>query len=134
MTGATSVPMAETAAIALAEIIADRLSLHQMNFLSDNIQLVQLLNALNQDDPLDWRIKHFTHLFSNYNNQREKIFKIQKSHQTSDILARQAFLDSQHMPLAPSSAISFLACGDLSLMTGVDNQNCPFCEFVKIWN
>jgi len=59
MTGATSVLMAEAVAIALATIVTDRLNLQQIHFLSDNQQPVQFLNAVDQENPPDWRIKHF---------------------------------------------------------------------------
>ena len=64
MTGATSVLMAEAAAIALAAIVTDRLNLQQIHFLSDNQQLVQFLNDVDQGNPPDWRIKHFTQVFT----------------------------------------------------------------------
>lgn len=96
--------MAEAAALALAAMITQRLSLQGVNFLSDNDQLVRFLNALDQTHPLDWRIKHFTQVFSNHTAQAgARILKIQRSeNHTADVLARQA--------LSICTTASTLAC------------------------
>jgi len=96
MTRATSVLMAEAAAIALAAIVTDRLHLQQINFLSDNQQLVHFLNAEDQANPPDWRIKHFTQVFTNHTRQgNRRVFKIQRSQdRIADNLARQALSQS----------------------------------------
>jgi hypothetical protein len=60
MTGATSVLMAEAAAMALAAIITHHLKLQPIIFLSDNQQLVHFLNTPDQTNPPKWRIKHYT--------------------------------------------------------------------------
>ena len=102
MTGATSVLMAEAVAIALAAIVTDRLNLQQIHFLSDNQQLVQFLNDVDQGNPPDWRIKHFTQVFTNHTRHGDKrILKVHKSqNQTADNLARQALSQSQPTSLA----------------------------------
>ena len=102
MTEATSVLMAEAAAIALAAIVTDRLNLQQIHFLLDNQQLVQFLNAVDQGNPPDWRIKHFTQVFTNHTRHGDKrILKVHRSrNQTADNLARQALSQSQPTSLA----------------------------------
>ena len=60
MSGAHSVIMAEAAALALAAMVADLLNFTNIAFLSDCNQLVQFLNADDQNHPPDWRIKPFT--------------------------------------------------------------------------
>jgi hypothetical protein len=52
--------MAEAAALALASTINDRLNFNNTSFLSDCQQLVQFLNAIDQTNPPDWKIKFFT--------------------------------------------------------------------------
>jgi len=103
--------MAEAAALALAAIITERPNLHQINFLSDNQQLVHFLNASDQANPPDWRIKYFTQLFSNYTSQRDtRIFKIQRpQNQTADILARQALLQTHPPSLSLACNCSYSA-------------------------
>jgi fatty acid-binding protein DegV len=97
MTGATSVLMAEAAAMTLAAIITHCLNLQPIIFLSDNQQLVHFLNAPNQTNLPEWRIKHFTQMFTKFTGQRHaRILKIQRTqNQTADVLARQPFLESQ---------------------------------------
>jgi len=67
-----------------------------INYLSDYEQLVHFLHAANQSNSPDWRIKHFTQLFSNHSRCREsKIFKINgRLNTTADALPRQALSDS----------------------------------------
>ena len=60
MSDAHSVIMAEAAALALAAMVADLLNFTNIAFLSDCNQLVQFLNADDQNHPPDWRIKPFT--------------------------------------------------------------------------
>jgi ribonuclease HI len=88
----SSVLMAEAAAIALAIDVAQCMNLTNISFLSDCQQLVHFLNAADHSNPPDWRIKHFTQLFSNHSRSREfKIFKINRHLNTmADALARQA--------------------------------------------
>jgi ribonuclease HI len=61
----SSVLMAEAAALALAVQVALHMNLTSINFLSDNEQLVKFLNSSDHFHPPDWRIKHFTQMFSN---------------------------------------------------------------------
>jgi hypothetical protein len=65
MKGTSSVLMAEAAALALAATVTTLLDLQQVPFLSDNQQLVHFLNAPNQANLLDWRIKYYTQTFIN---------------------------------------------------------------------
>jgi hypothetical protein len=97
MTATTSVLMVEAAAMALAAFVTDCLSMHRIIFLSDNQLLVPFLNGLDQANPPDWRIKHFTQTFTNFRSQRDtSILRIQRSqNHTNDVLARQALIDSQ---------------------------------------
>lgn len=82
--------MVEAATLTLAAITVHSLNLQGVNFLSDNDQLVRFLNAPDQTNPPDWRIKFFTQMFDNYTAQTgSRIFKIHRSqNQTADILAR----------------------------------------------
>lgn len=95
LTACCSVLMTEAAALALAATVTDRLNLNNIT-LSNCEQLAHFLNAADQSNPPDWRIKFFTQLFSNYARCRQyKIFKISRSiNTTADALARQAFSDS----------------------------------------
>jgi hypothetical protein len=60
-----SVLLAEAAALALAATVNDRLSFNNTNYFSDCQELVQFLNAADQSNPPDWKIKYFTQLFAN---------------------------------------------------------------------
>jgi hydrogenase maturation factor HypF (carbamoyltransferase family) len=77
--------------MALAAIITHRLNMQQIIFLSDNQQLVHFLNALDQANPPEWRIKHFTQMVTNFTRQRNaRILRIQRTqNKTADV--RQAF-------------------------------------------
>jgi hypothetical protein len=97
---ALSVLMAEAAALALAAIIADRLHYNNVTFLSDCQRLVHFLNStdlfLNSTDltnPLEWQIKHYSHMYINSTGTRQaRIFKISRDlNVTADTLAKQAF-------------------------------------------
>jgi hypothetical protein len=90
LTEATSVIMAESAALALAATITDCMNLTNVNFLSDYEQLVHFLNVDDQSNPPDWRIKYFTQLFSNHSRSKQsRLFKINRSlNTTADALAR----------------------------------------------
>lgn len=66
LTGSSSVLMAEAAALALAAAVTDCMNLDNITFLSDSELLVQFLNAADQSNPPDWRIKYYTQLFSNH--------------------------------------------------------------------
>jgi hypothetical protein len=95
LAGCTSVLMAEAASLALASTVIDSLNLN-INYLSDYEQLVHFLNEADHSNPPDWRIKHFTQMFSNHARTREsKIFKINRRlNTTADALSRQATEDS----------------------------------------
>jgi hypothetical protein len=87
--------MAEAAGLALASVITANLNLTEVNFLSDNEQLVRFLNQQDLSNPPDWRIKPFTQLFANNTTARaSKIYKIHRAlNTTADSLARQALQD-----------------------------------------
>jgi hypothetical protein len=96
LAGCTSVLMAEAASLAFASTVIDRLNLNSVNYLSDCEQLAHFLNEADHSNPPDWRIKHFTQMFSNNTRSNEsKIFKINRHlNTTADALARQAVEDS----------------------------------------
>lgn len=106
LTNSSSVIMAEAAALALAAAVANSMDLNNINFLSDCEQLVHFLNAADQSNPPDWRIKYFTQLFANHSRcRRSKIFKIPRClNTTADTLARQVLSDlaSHSINLEPS--------------------------------
>jgi hypothetical protein len=118
MTGAASVLMAEAAALALATIVTHCLNLQPVNFLSDNQQMVSFLNSPDQENPPDWRIKYFTQLIANYTDRRNaRFYRIQRAqNQTTDVLARQAFLHTQ-----PTSSELDTSCSCVAHAT-----HCPF--------
>lgn len=94
----SSVLMAKATALALAALVASRLQLQGLNFLSDNKQLVSFINSSNHSTPPDWRIKYLTQEFINCNQQSNfKMFKIRRRNlnQTAYLLAKQAFLAVQ---------------------------------------
>lgn len=92
MSAASSVLMAEAAALALAAIITEKIGLQRVNFLSDNQQLVNFLNAQDQTNPPEWRIKYYTQIFYNSTAPRNtRLYMIQTTqNQTTYTLARRA--------------------------------------------
>jgi len=125
----TSVLMAEAVSLAFAATVAETLNLSNINFLSDCQQLVHFLNAVDQSNPPDWRIKPFTQMFSNYARSREsKIFKIKRQlNSTADALARQALSvsASQYSSLEPTCSYEHhvLQCSLLQALQAVDLDN-----------
>jgi hypothetical protein len=78
--------MAEAVSLAFAATVTETLNLSNVNFLSDCQQLVHFLNAADQSNPPDWRIKPFS-----ARSRESKIFKIKRQlNTTADALARQA--------------------------------------------
>jgi hypothetical protein len=65
MTGVPSVLTAEAAALALAALISERLGFQQVNFLSDNQQLINFLHDSDNANPPDWTMKYYTQMFYN---------------------------------------------------------------------
>jgi hypothetical protein len=57
--------MAEAAVLALASVIASKLDLTGVNFLSNSEQLVHFLSSQDLFNPPVWRIKPFIKVFSN---------------------------------------------------------------------
>lgn len=96
LNAATSVLMAEAAALAMAALITHKLGL-QVNFLSDNQQLVHFLNDQDQTNPPEWRIKYYTQVFCNFTAPTNtRSYRIQRTqNQTTDALAKQAPIESQ---------------------------------------
>jgi hypothetical protein len=95
MRDTASVLMAEAVALALAASVTQHLQLTNINFLSDNQQLVHFLNGSDLSTPSDWRLKPFYPDIMNSSHQRStSILKISRNHnQTTDLLARQALSD-----------------------------------------
>jgi hypothetical protein len=60
MQATSSVLMAETVTLAFATTLSTHLELSNVNFISDNRQLVNFLNGSDLSNPPDWRIKPFT--------------------------------------------------------------------------
>ena len=60
-----SVVMAEAPAMALAAAVTESLHLHNINFLSDNQELVNFFNNRDRSTPPDRRIKHLRQNFIN---------------------------------------------------------------------
>lgn len=104
-----SVLMAEAAAMALAAEITERLNLNNINFLSDNQQLVQYFNSADLSTPPEWKIKHLAQIFINSTRQRNaKILKIGRTlNHTAHTLAKQAFDLSQ-----PADATLGFSCSN----------------------
>ena len=92
MQDSTSVLMAESAALALATVLLEKLELQDAIFLSDNQQLVHFLNGADLSNPPDWRIKPYTQMISPLlAGTSSSIRKISRSqNQMADSLARQA--------------------------------------------
>jgi ribonuclease HI len=130
MMGATSVLMAEAAAIALAAIVTDRLNLQQIHFLSDNQQLVQFLSAVDKGNPPDWRIKHFTQVFTNHTRHGDKrILKVHRSqNQTADNLAKQALSQSQ-----PTSLALACTCSNSRTCNSVSITGCTYVCSLELY-
>lgn len=98
VSGVHSVLMAEAAALVLAAIINERLNFDNTIFLSNSQILVHFLNALDHNNPPDWRIKPYTQMFKNTANRRHgKIVKINRTmNSTADVLAKQALIAPAH--------------------------------------
>jgi hypothetical protein len=96
LTKCSSVIMAEAASLALASSITQAMNIHNCNFLSDCQQLVHFPNKDDLSNPPDWRIKHFTQVFSNHAaHTSSRIIKISRHlNTTADSLARQAYTSS----------------------------------------
>lgn len=71
----TSVLMAEAASLTLAAVVAEKLNMTGVQFLSDSEQFLHLssycLNKAQPSDPPDWRVKPFTQLFYNIATTRD---------------------------------------------------------------
>lgn len=93
MQNVLSVLMAETAALSLAAVVSNRMKLQQVNFLSDNQQIVSFLNMANRSTPPHWNIKFLTQEFLNsVPNQPIRVFKISRDKvSVAHTLATQAF-------------------------------------------
>ena len=102
-----SVVMAEAPAMALAAAVTESLHFHNINFLSDNQELVNFFNNRDRSTPPDWRIKHLTQNFINSTMQRNtSVFKIRSQNQTAHTLAKQAFVGIQSQPTSLSFSCS----------------------------
>jgi hypothetical protein len=97
MKATTSVLMAEAAALALVATITNIFGLQQVSFLSDNQQLVYFLNAPDQANPPDRRIKYYTQIFINLSTSGgNRIHRIKRDQNyTADTLAKQSFFQVQ---------------------------------------
>jgi ribonuclease HI len=86
----------EAAALALAAVIIHRLGLHNVDFLSDSLQLVNLLNSEHPPDLPDWRMAPMIRMFQDYTRDRNSsVLKIDRqSNCIADSLARLAFSSS----------------------------------------
>jgi hypothetical protein len=100
--------MAEAAALALAATVTAHIQIQRINFLSDNQELVNFFNSSDLSHPPDWRIKHMTQHFINYNHSRSlRTYKISGVlNQTADTLARQALRDIDSSTHAASYSCS----------------------------
>jgi hypothetical protein len=118
--------MAEAASLAFAALVTDRMNLTNINFLSDYEQLVHFLNAPDQSNSPDWKIKHLTQMFSNLTSTREsRIFKISRRlNIIADALAHQASSDSVshniHLESICSYEHHFLQCTVLQALQYVE--------------
>jgi ribonuclease HI len=92
MKDASSVLMAEAAALALAIKFIKALSLQHVTVLSDNQQLVNFINGSSLHHPPDWRIKPLTQIAANdLQGTSVAVRRIRRQqNQMADLLARQA--------------------------------------------
>ena len=137
MTGSSSVIMAEAAALALAAAVTEGMNLNNINFLSDCEQLVHFLNAADQTNPPDWRIKYFTQLFSNHSSCRQsRIFKISRTLNTTvDALARQALSDSESQHFESSCSYAHVnQCSLLQALQSVSQNSVRLLSARCCWN
>jgi hypothetical protein len=88
---------AEAVTLALAAVIIHRLGLHNVDFLSDSLQLVNLLNSEDPPDLPDWRMAPIIQLFEDYTGDgNSSMLKIDRQFNCIvDSLARLAFSSSQ---------------------------------------
>jgi ribonuclease HI len=104
MTGVPSVLTAEAAALALAALISERLGFQQVNFLSDNQQLINFLHDSDNANPPDWTMKYYTQMFYNSTQSRSILTRrIQRAqNQAADALAKQALANPYVPPVLDS--------------------------------
>jgi ribonuclease HI len=102
MQEASSVLMAEAAALALAASIASNLNYTNVSFLTDSIHLVQFLSSTDHNHPPDWRMKTYTQQYDNCAATiQSTLHKINRAENViADSQARQAFsvVETLHQP------------------------------------
>jgi ribonuclease HI len=101
MRSSSSVLMAESAAMALAAKVLEKLQLQQATILSDNQQLVNFLNGTDLAHPPDWRIKPYTQLIH------------ASVHTTSTCIRRINRRQNQMADSLASQALSAIQCNQL---------------------
>jgi ribonuclease HI len=99
---ASTVIMAEAAALALAASIATKMEYTQVSFLTDSSQLVAFLSAADHTNPLDWQMKTYTQMFDNCAPSiHPQLYKISRNDNSmAHSLAKDALLqaDTVHQP------------------------------------
>jgi ribonuclease HI len=99
---ASTVIMAEAAALALAAFIATKMEFTQVSFLTDSSQLVTFLSAADHNNPPDWRMKTYTQIFDNCAPSiHPQLYKISRNDNSmADSLAKDALLHAYtvHQP------------------------------------
>jgi ribonuclease HI len=91
MQDSTSVLMAESAALALADSMCRFMNLEQLQFYSDSQLLVDCLNGPDPSNPPDWRIKPFTQIIQHSLNTSYKVYKIPRAqNMMADSIVRRA--------------------------------------------
>jgi hypothetical protein len=101
-----SVIYAETTTLALSAVIIQRLGLHDVDFLFDSLQLVDILHSVEPADFPDWRIDPLIRMLQDYTRDRNsRVLKIDKQFNCiADSLARLTFssFHLQYLDYVPS--------------------------------
>jgi hypothetical protein len=124
-TEASSILMAESAALALAASTLHRMNMGYANLLVDNQLLVNYINGSDPTIPPDWKIKPYTQVVhSLLTGTNTLVHRISRNHnQMADLLARQSVISLQASQLVFSGLCSnpshVLGCPLLSALRSV---------------
>jgi hypothetical protein len=125
---ASTVIMAEAAALALAASIATKMEYTQVSFLTDSSQLVAFLSAADHHtNPPDWRMKTYTQMFNNCAPSiHPQLYKISHNDNSmADSLAKDALFSGSYCSLAMfSQLLPWSSPLSVPLATGTVFCNC----------
>lgn len=131
-TQATSVLMAEAAALALAAAVTKILNISEISFLTDSQVLVNFFNGCDLGSPPHWSIKPLTQRFLNdISNRRVQVLKIARnSNSTAHILATQAFRHANECDHSNTNCTNIRHESGCPLLMALQSVTWNFCTLV----